>query len=103
MPDLAAARRADLRWHILVCANAARPYTASETLLMEALRDIVPGLTPLELRQELDYLVARELLSIASRQTEIWVTTITRHGVDVVEYTVDVDPGIGRPQKYWGR
>jgi len=30
-----------------------------------------------------------------------WTAELTRHGVDVVEYTVECEPGIARPKKYW--
>jgi hypothetical protein len=29
------------------------------------------------------------------------VRKLTRIGIDVVEYTVECDPGIARPKKYW--
>ena len=30
-----------------------------------------------------------------------WFADLTRFGTDVAEYTIDCDPGIARPQKYW--
>ena len=30
-----------------------------------------------------------------------WFAELNRHGTDVAEYTVECDPGIARPQKYW--
>ena len=30
-----------------------------------------------------------------------WTARLTRHGRDFVEYTIDAEPGIARPKKYW--
>ena len=30
-----------------------------------------------------------------------WFADLTRYGVDVAEYTVDCQPGVARPAKYW--
>ena len=30
-----------------------------------------------------------------------WHAELTRYGVDVAEYTIDCEPGIARPAKYW--
>jgi predicted ArsR family transcriptional regulator len=100
-PDMDKARRETNRWLILQCLDCARPLGAGEALLLSALADTVT-ITPLELRRELDYLEERKLLETTGRTGPQWHAKLTREGVDVVEYTVDIQPGIARPQKYWG-
>jgi len=99
-PDLDKARRETNRWLILQCLECARPLGAGEALLLTALADTVK-ITQLELRRELDYLQERELVEIHGRNSPQWTAKLTRAGIDVVEYTVDCEPGIARPQKYW--
>ena len=60
-----------------------------------------PDATALELRRELDYLHGRELVRVDKQPSGKWRAELTRHGVDVAEYTVDCEPGIARPAKYW--
>ncbi|MDP3841085.1 MAG: hypothetical protein Q8Q81_00615 [Oxalobacteraceae bacterium] len=99
-PDLDKARRETSRWLILQCLDCARPLGAGEALLLSALTDTVP-ITQLEMRRELDYLHERDLVELSGRSGPQWHAKLTRHGVDIVEYTVDMQPGIARPQKYW--
>jgi hypothetical protein len=60
-----------------------------------------PDATALELRRELDYLGVRELIRLDKQPSGKWFAELTRHGTDVAEYTVDIEPGIARPAKYW--
>lgn len=99
--DIEKSRRDHLRWQILVAVNASRPVPLNEQLMLSVLQDVPLHLTPLELRRELDYLADRKLVELTGIHGPIWSATLTRFGVDVVEYTVDVDPGISRPVKYW--
>ena len=99
--DLEKGRRETLRWLILLTLNAARPQGAGETLALGAVRQVLPDVTPRELRNELDYLAERELLHLDGRDRPQWCAKLTRYGTDVVEYTTDCDPGIARP-KYCG-
>jgi hypothetical protein len=46
------------------CSEQNRPYTASETLLLDVSRAIYPDTTPLELRRELDYLADRKMVDL---------------------------------------
>jgi len=98
-PDLAKAMREEVRWRILVAADFGRPYPVTEQIIWHTLSDIKLLVTPLELRQELDYLDKRQLIDINGRDTPIWSATLTRDGIDVVEYTVPCDPGIARPPR----
>ena len=43
----------------------------------------------------------RELVTLDKQPSGRWFAVLTRHGVDVAEYTVDCEPGIARPAKYW--
>lgn len=99
--DLEKAKKENLRWQILAALNAARPIGASETIIETAVRGVISDITILWLRRELDYLEHRKLISISGRKTPTWHAELTRDGVDVVEYTVDCDPGIARPEKWW--
>ena len=97
--DLERAQREELRWVILLALNAARPVGTSEVIVRRAIDPIVPGVTDLEIRRELDYLFARKLIEL-ERDRPVWFARLARYGVDVVEYTVSCDPGIARPAKW---
>lgn len=100
--DLDKQRRELLRWHILLVLNVARPIGASEDLILAAVNDMKAQVTQHELRRELDYLEERELLKITGKGTAAgWHAELTRTGIDVAEYTVECDPGIARPKKYF--
>lgn len=101
MTDTAKVRRESMRWKILLILNSARPVRAREELVLAALQSAYPDTTVLELRRELDYLADRELVALNKDSSGRWFADLTRHGTDVAEYTVDCDPGIARPQKYW--
>ncbi|MEW6314143.1 MAG: hypothetical protein AB1513_08915 [Pseudomonadota bacterium] len=99
--DIDKQRRDQLRWLILETLNSARPIGANEGLVLQVVNDVQGQVTALELRRELDYLADRKLVEITGRDGPIWHAELTRDGVDVVEYTVECDPGIARPRKYW--
>jgi hypothetical protein len=101
MIDPEKARRENLRWFILLTLNSARPLGASEAVILSTVRGIIQDCTNHELRSELKYLECRELVVLKGIGGPCWHAELTRIGVDVVEYTVDCDPGIARPEKYW--
>lgn len=101
MPDIETVRIQNMRWHILVALNAARPSGASEVIIQGALAGIPLEASIRDIRRELDYLEDRQLVEIENRDAEFWYASVTRVGVDVVEYTVPCEPGIARPKKYW--
>ncbi|QBP09840.1 hypothetical protein [Cupriavidus metallidurans] len=101
MIDLEKARRETLRWRILVALNVSRPEPVDEGLLLSVLTDTKLQVSTRELRRELDYLAERELATLQGKDGPLWMAGLTRHGVDVVEYTVECQPGIARPPKYW--
>lgn len=101
LTDLAKTRRESLRWLILLTLNNARPIGAFEEVVLTVAQSVYPDATALEVRRELDYLNDRELVTIDKQPSGRWHTELTRHGVDIAEYTVDCQPGIARPVKYW--
>lgn len=99
--DFERARRESIRWHILVAANFGAPQPVAETLILSAIQSIPVECTALELRKQLDYLEDRKLVILKRHEAAPWTAELTRHGVDFVEYTIDAEPGIARPKKYW--
>lgn len=99
--DPAKIRRESLRWLILLTLNNARPIGAYEGPILAVAQSEYPDATPLELRRELDYLADRRLVDVKKEPAGRWLAALTRHGTDVAEYTVDCEPGIARPAKYW--
>lgn len=94
-------RREGMRWHILKMLHMSAPYTASEVAVCDTMRSIYPDATALEVRKQLDYLADRELIDLVKQPSGTWFADIARFGTDIVEYTVDCEPGIARPEKYW--
>lgn len=99
--DMARARRESLRWLVLLTLNNARPIGAGEGPILSVAQSEYPDATALEMRRELDYLADRRLVWLKKLPAGKWLAELTRHGVDVAEYTVDCEPGIARPVKYW--
>ena len=95
------ARREGMRWHLINTLNKARPYTSSETFLLDVMLGIYPNVTALELRQQLEYLQDRKLLNLTKQPSGMWFADLSRLGVDIAEYTIDCQAGIARPEKYW--
>ena len=94
-------KREDARWHILRTIDAGRPNSVSEPLIGRVLHDIGYKMTPQELRRELDYLRDRKLITLQGEDSPTWLCDLTRYGVDIVEYTIQCEPGIARPARYW--
>ena len=101
MVDMHKVRREDIRWQVILTLNNARPVGAYEELIVSIVRSIYPDATLHELRRELDYLADRQLVDLRKEPSGRWFADLTRFGIDVAEYTVDCDPGIARPVKYW--
>lgn len=99
--DMERTRRESIRWQILVAVNSGSPHPVAETLILSAIQSIPVECTALELRRQLDYLEDRRLLTLERHEGAPWTATLTRHGVDFVEYTIEAEPGIARPKKYW--
>lgn len=99
--DQAKVRRETMRWQILLTLNNARPIGAYEEVILSVIQAMYPDATALEVRREMDYLADRNLLALSKEPSGRWFSDLSRYGIDVAEYTVDVDPGIARPMKYW--
>jgi len=95
--DPAKVRRESMRWYALLTLYNARPIGAFEELIIATLQGIYPDATQREVRLELDYLSDRKLIEVVRHADGRWFADLVRYGVDVVEYTIDVDPGIARP------
>lgn len=96
--DLEKHRREHLRWCILVCLDKSRPVGAGERLILDVLIEEIPDLTTQDLRVNLDYLRDRKLIELDQKDRSNWFAELNRYGVDIVEYTVDCEPGIARPR-----
>lgn len=96
--QLARARRGALRWFLLRAVDTARPVGTTTEPLLIIMQSVFPDATHAEIRKELDYLEERGLVKIKKDPTDRWLVDLTRDGIDVVEYTADVDPGIDRPK-----
>lgn len=100
---IAQARRAGMRWLILLVLNNARPTSYSLRPVFDVVQSQYPDVSRQELCAELDYLEKRELVQIARRPDGDWSCSLTRYGIDMAEYTIDCEPGIARPSKtFWG-
>ena len=100
--DLEKNRREALRWRILQTLDVGRPYPVSDDILIATVAGEDMPVTITDLRRELDYLEERDLLKISGKDDNVhWQAELTRTGIDLVEYTIDCDPGIARPKKYW--
>jgi hypothetical protein len=99
--DLPRARREGLRWNLMLALNNASYLGANENLLLTVAQSIYPDATQQELRRELDYLTKRELVALDKKPSGVWHAALTRYGIDIADYTIDCEPGIARPAKYW--
>ena len=94
-------RREQLRWIMLLGLGHGRPYGLYEEVLVATAQAIYPDTTALEIRRTLDYLEGRSLVRLRKEPSGRWLSDLTSHGTDIVEYTIDCEPGIARPVKYW--
>lgn len=101
MVDPIKIRRETMRWDIILTLYNARPVGAYEELILATVQGMFPDASALEVRREMDYLADRGLLDLRKEPSGRWFADLIRYGVDVAEYTVECDPGIGRPAKYW--
>lgn len=97
--DIEKARTEEIRWVVLLALNAARPVGTTEIIIRRAIDPVVPGITDLEIRKELDYLNSRQLIDL-EKDRPAWFAKLNNHGIDFVEYTVPARPGIARPAKW---
>jgi len=100
MPDFAKIRRETIRWQILLTLNNARPIGCYDKLVLAVIQAEYPDSTLHEIHKELVYLADRQLLKIRRDPDGRWHVELIRYGVDIVEYTIDCEPGIARPENY---
>lgn len=97
MLDMARVRREEIRWQLLVVANVSRPQGCYAEAMLPVIRAVYADATEREIRLELDYLEERNLVRIKRDPTDRWFVDLTREGIDLVEYTSEIQPGIARP------
>lgn len=100
--DLQLAERELTRWLILLALDAADSLGATEAMLLTALREALPFLSPQVLRHECRYLAGRNLITLTLSEGRPWRAGITAAGTDLVEYRADCPPGIARPARDLG-
>lgn len=101
MIDQDKVRRETMRWLVILTLHNASPVGAFEELVLATVQGMFPDATALEVRRALDYLSDRELVMLDKQPCGRWFADLKRYGTDVAEYTVECDPGIARPPKYW--
>lgn len=97
--DIAKRRREHIRWILLRALDNARPEGTTDGVLVATIQGLYMDATQQEIRRELAYLEDRKLVEISARHTGTWQAELARYGVDIVEYTVECEPGIARPPK----
>ena len=86
-----------LRWSILRTIMVGGHLGATEEMCLSVGRSEFIGVTKMRIRTEMDYLENRKLIELEKSEVRPWRATLTRSGRDVVDYEVDVEPGITRP------
>lgn len=99
--DVEKIRREQIRWVLILALQNARPYGAHEVVLLATVQGIYADATALEIRRELGYLEDRTLVTVRREPSGPWHGELTRFGVDLAEYSIECEPGIARPPKYW--
>lgn len=92
-------QREEARWLMLRVLYMARPFQASETVILRGLTSADLPVTVVNIRRELDYLASKGLIEIVSKKRNVWQAKLTAYGVDVVEYAKDAPAGIDRPEE----
>ena len=98
--DMEKIRRETLRWQILLTLKNASPIGCFESIILSVVRAEYSDASRNEIRQHLEYLKVRSLIKIDKQPDGRWHCELDRFGYDLVDYTVDCEPGIARPEKY---
>jgi hypothetical protein len=103
--SIARARREHLRWFVLYVLERCTLDVGANEASLRYMISGAEGMTDLhkgELRKELLYLNARQLITLDHGDHVVhWHAKLTREGTDVAQYTVPCEPGIARPRKEW--
>lgn len=92
-------RRELVRWQLLRCLHVTAPQGMNAQVMRPIIAATFVDVTDAEIQRQLDYLRERELIALSTDPLGAVVAKLGRHGFDVVEYTVDCEPGIARPPK----
>jgi hypothetical protein len=92
-------RRRLIRWIVLDALNHGRPFPIAESIVLSVIRGLPMQCTALELRCELAYLEICGCLVLSRHEGAPWTAELTRAGIDIADYTVEVEPGIARPTR----
>ena len=95
-------RRESARWIILQTTHVGGHLGVTEEMVLPVLRSAWVGAERQFMRNEIDYLERRHLITTERPDLKPWRIRLTRAGQDVVEYTATCEAGIDRPPKYWG-
>ncbi len=88
---------AGLRWTVLRTVMVGGYLGATDAMCLNVARAEYLGVTSQDVRNEIDYLEARKLVTTERSEIAPWRVKLTRYGRDVVDYQADVEPGIDRP------
>ncbi len=88
---------AALRWTILRTLMVGGHLGATDKMCLDVARAEYIGVTMQRIHTEFDYLESRKLIETERSELRAWRAKLTRHGRDVVDYEVGVEPGITRP------
>lgn len=97
--DIARAEREQLRWLLLAALWHARPYGATEDLLMRCAAEIPLRAGMADVRRELDWLAKRGFVDLA-QDGPVWKAGIAAAGEDVYDHRTPAPSGLARPQKW---
>ena len=89
-----------MRWILLLAMNINRPTHSTLRFLLQVVRGEYADATEMQVRRELDYLDSRGIAKVFTDTLGQVSANLTRHGIDLAEYTVTVEPGIARPPKF---
>ena len=90
-----------VRWLILQAVKLGGHVGATDEMILPAVRSSWIGVSMDQIRNEIEYLEQRKLVTTERPPIRPWRVRLTRHGHDLVDYVSDVAPGIDRPPKYW--
>ena len=88
-----------LRWAILRTAMVGGHIGCTDRMALDVVRAGYLGVELREVRDEIAYLADRRLVAVRRSDSAPWRLTLTRHGRDLVDYTVDCQAGIARPPR----
>jgi hypothetical protein len=92
------ARRETLRWMLLRTLHISEPQGMNIEAIVPVVSSVYEDVTALEVERAAHYLASRDLLTIKQEPAGRKYCRLTRYGIDIVEYTVDCEPGIARPR-----